>query len=69
MLKLSLLPGEYLKISDDIIVEVYRVDGKRSYLSIHAPREIPIVRGTVLERDGEPRPDHLLVEPKKSRRH
>ena len=65
MLKLSLTPGEYLTISDDIVVQVYRVEGERSYLAIKAPREVPVVRGTVLEREGGQRPAGLIEAPVK----
>ena len=44
MLKISLTPGEYLTIGDNIVVQLYRSEGGRSYLAIDAPREIPIVR-------------------------
>ncbi len=56
MLSLSLLPEEYLTIAGNIVVQVSRVAGDRVYLSIDAPREVPVVRGTVLERQGGTRP-------------
>ena len=56
MLKISLTQGEYLTIGDNIVVQLYRSEGGRSYLAIDAPREIPIVRGAVLEREGGQRP-------------
>ena len=52
MLKLSLTPGEYITIGEDM-------EGGRSYLAVKAPREIPILRGTVAERSGAKRPDGL----------
>lgn len=68
MLKLSLTPGEYLTIGDDIVVQLYRSTDGRSYLAIDAPREVPVVRGSVLEREGGQRPAHLLdVQPKGQR--
>ena len=60
MLKLSLLPEEYLTINEDIVVQLIRVAGGRASLAIHAGREIPIVRGTVLEQEGKERPACLL---------
>ncbi len=60
MLKLSLNSGEYINIGGNIIVQVYRVAGDRTYLAIEAPREVPVVRGSVLEREGEARPKNLL---------
>ncbi len=56
MLSLSLLPGEYLTIGDNVVVQVDRMVGDRCKLVINAPREIPIVRGAVLEREGGERP-------------
>ena len=65
MLKLSLTPGEYLTIGDNVVVQLYRSTDGRSYLAIDAPREIPVVRGSVLEREGGQRPARLLdVQPK-----
>ena len=68
MLKISLTPGEYLTIGDNIVIQLYRSEGGRSYLAIDAPREIPIVRGAVLEREGGQRPEHLAEVPKKGHR-
>lgn len=59
MLKLSLLPTEYLTINGNIVVQLTRVAGGRAYVAIDAARDIPIVRGTVLEREGGKRPDCL----------
>ncbi len=44
MLKLSLAPGEYLTIGENVVVQVYRAENGRTYLAIDAPREVPIVR-------------------------
>ncbi len=60
MLKLSLNSGEDIHSGGNSIVQVYRVAGDRTYLAIEAPREIPVVRGSVLEREGEARPKNLL---------
>ncbi len=68
MLKLSLLPDQYLTIQDNIVVQLTRVAGGRAYLAINAPREIPIVRGTLLEQEGKPRPSCLTPPPRKGRR-
>ncbi len=68
MLKLSLTPGEYLTIGDGIVVQLYRMEGGRSYLAIDAPRDVPIVRGSVLEREGGQRPEHLVNVPPKGHR-
>lgn len=69
MLRLSLLPDEYLSIGDGrVIVQVVRVAGGRADLRIAADRSIPVVRGTVLERAGAPRPDCLTPPPKRKPR-
>jgi len=56
MLCLALAPGEYMTIGDNIVVQVDRMSGDRCKLIINAPREIPIVRGSVREREGGERP-------------
>ena len=56
MLKLTLFPEEYLTISDSIVIQVMRVAGGRADVAVHAPREVPIIRGAVLERNGGQRP-------------
>ena len=57
MLSLQLKDGDYMTIGDDVVVQLYRVMGNRCKLVVHAPREIPIVRGNVLERNGGERPE------------
>lgn len=64
MLKLTLLPDEYLTINGSIIVQLARVAGGRAYLKVEADKSIPIMRGTVLERQGEARPDCLAPPPR-----
>ena len=56
MLSLALMAGEYLTIGDKVVVQIERVAGDRCQLAIHAPREITILRGEVLEREGGQRP-------------
>ena len=65
MLKLSLAPGEYLTIGDNVVVQVYRAENARTYLAIDAPREVPIVRGAVREREGAQPPAKLAQVPQK----
>ena len=62
MLSLQLKDGEYLTIGEDIVIQVFANSTIR--LAIQAPREVPIVRGEVLERSGEERPQCLLDRPK-----
>lgn len=68
MLKLSLLPEEYLMINDSIVVQLSRVAGGRADLAIDAPKSVPIVRGAVLERNGGTRPGCLTPPPVKKAR-
>ena len=68
MLKLSLLPDEYLVINDSIVVQLSRVAGGRADLAIDAPKSVPIVRGAVLERNGGTRPGCLAPPSRKKAR-
>ena len=65
MLKLSLAPGEYLTIGENVVVQVYRAENGRTYLASDAPREVPIVRGAVREREGAQPPAKLAQVPQK----
>lgn len=65
MLKLTLLPNEYLVIGDNTVVQLARIAGGRADLAIDAPRTVPIVRGAVLEREGGARPQRLVKVPQK----
>ncbi len=64
MLSLTLNEGEYLTIGDKIVVRVDRLKDGRCKLSINAPRELSILRGEVLERQGGARPG--CIQPKSS---
>lgn len=68
MLKLSLLPDEYLTIDDNIVIQLTRVAGGRADVAIEAPRTVPVLRGAVLERTGGKRPACLTALPKKKSR-
>ena len=59
MLSLQLKDGEYLTIGEDIVIQVFT--NSTIKLAIQAPREVPIVRGEVLERNGEDRPDCVFA--------
>ena len=59
MLKLTVLPEEYLTINGNIVIQIARVAGGKVNLAIHADKSIPVVRGKVLERGGTDRPDCL----------
>ncbi len=65
MLKLLLTPEEYVTINGNIVVQLTRISGRRVYLAVDAARDVPIVRGKVLEREGEVRPTCLTAPPGK----
>lgn len=65
MLTLRLKSGEYLTIGDDIAIQVFRQAGDSVEVAVKAPREIPVLRGGVLERSGK-RPAGLRDSTKKS---
>lgn len=65
MLTLRLKSGEYLTIGDDIAIQVFRQAGDSVEVAVKAPREIPVLRGEVLERSGK-RPAGLRDSAKKS---
>ena len=65
MLSLQLKSGDYLTIGKDVVVQVFKGSGQEFRVSIKAPREVPIVRGEVLERDGKSRPEGLHDRPPK----
>ena len=56
MLCITLLPGDYFTVSNDTVIQFDRLSGERAHLIINAPREVPIIRGEVLERQGGKRP-------------
>lgn len=68
MLKLTLIPDEYLTINGDIVVQLTRVAGGHAEIAIHAERSVPIVRGEVLERQGGERPACLAPPSRKKTR-
>lgn len=68
MLCLALAQGEYLTIGEDVVVQLDRISGDRCKLMVQAPREVPVVRGAVLERQGIARPDCVFDGPRWHRR-
>ena len=60
MLSLQLRTGEYLTIGDNIVVQLGDASSSQCKLMIDAPREIPVVRGEVLERSGAQRPECVM---------
>lgn len=64
MLLLSLASGEYLTIGSDMVIQLRSIQGDHCKLALQAPREVPILRGEVHERNGGQRPDCLIDEPR-----
>lgn len=56
MLCITLLPGDYFTVGNDTVIQFDRLSGERIHLIVNAPREVPILRGEVLERQGGKRP-------------
>ena len=54
MLSLQLKDGEYITIGKDIVIQVFT--GATTQVLVQAPRDMTILRGEVLERNGEERP-------------
>lgn len=69
MLKLTMCADDYLTINDNIVVHLTRATGNHADVAIHAPREVPILRGAVLERQGGERPACLNPPVKKKPRY
>ena len=61
MLSLQLKDGEYLTIGKDIVIQVFT--GCTTQVLVQAPRDMTILRGEVLERNGEGRPACLIHAP------
>ncbi len=59
MLSMQMKSGDYVTIGENVVVQVFKESGPQFRISIKAPREIPIVRGKVLERSGNQRPEGL----------
>ena len=60
MLSLQLRDGEYLTIGDDIVIQVFT--GATTQVLVQAPKDMTILRGEVLERNGEARPACLYSQ-------
>lgn len=56
MLRISMKIGQYFTVGDNTVVQYDNLTGERVHLTINAPREVPILRGEVLERSGKQRP-------------
>ena len=60
MLFLQLKTGEYMTIGDNVVVQLNDISGNRCKLMVEAPREVPVVRGELLERAGAERPECVM---------
>ncbi len=56
MLCISMKAGEYFTVGGSTVIQYDRLSGERVHLTVNAPREVPILRGEVLERNGGQRP-------------
>ena len=56
MLCITMKRGEYFTVDGDTVILFDQLSGERAHLTIHAPKEVAIVRGAVLERGGNPPP-------------
>lgn len=61
MLCITMRRGEYFTVDGDTVILVDQLSGERAHLTIHAPRDVAIVRGAVLERGGNPPPACLAA--------
>lgn len=64
MLCLNLNQGEYMTIGENVVVQLDSIVGDRCKLVINAPKEVPVLRGKVLERNGGQRPDCVFDGPR-----
>ena len=60
MLRISMKVGQYFTVGSDTVVQFDHLSGERVHLTINAPREVPILRGEVPERNGGQRPACVL---------
>lgn len=67
MLSLQLRTGDYLTIGKDVVVQLNHISGDRCRLMIKAPREVPVLRGELLERAGAERPECVHETPRRQR--
>ena len=56
MLCITMRKGDYFTIGEDIVIQFDHLNSDRVHLTVNAPRELPVLRGDVLERGGGKRP-------------
>ena len=49
-LVLKFKEGEYVLLGDNIVITVERIRGKQTSISFQAPKDMRILRGTIVER-------------------
>ena len=63
MLCISMKVGEYFTVGDNTVIQFDDLVGERAKMMVTAPREVPILRGELVERSGK-RPDCVLEKSK-----
>lgn len=63
MLKLTMKPGEYVRIGEDIHVAFVGGSAKRMNILVEAPKDYNIVRNKVLEKNNESSDKDYYKEP------
>ncbi len=53
-----------MTIGENVVLQYDRTVGERCRVAVYAPREIPIMRGAVLERNGAVRPKCVFDKPR-----
>ena len=56
MLCITMRRGEYFTVNGDTVIMLDQFSGDRIRMAIHAPKEVTVLRGAVLERNGAPPP-------------
>ena len=64
MLCISMKAGDYFTVGGSTVIQFNRLQGDRVHLVVNAPREVPVLRGEVLERGGGQRPACVFDAPR-----
>lgn len=64
MLCISMKVGEYFTVGENTVIQFDDLVGERARMMVTAPREVPILRGELVERSGK-RPDCVLEKSKR----
>ena len=60
MLCISMRAGDYFTVGESTVIQFTRLTGDRAHITVNAPREVPVLRGEVLERNGGQRPGCVM---------